>query len=223
MALKTLPVEDRPREKLVRQGASTLTESELLAILLRTGRKGEDVLMLSSRLLQQFNLKRLSRLSTSALQKTLGIGQAKACQIAASFELARRLARFREKPLTIKRSKDVADMLMPEMRALSSEHFKAIFLNNARRVIRVETLFVGSLNESLVHPREIFQRALEENAAGIIVAHNHPSGDPTPSAEDIETTHRIIKAGEVMNIPVLDHIIIADTKYTSLRDAGIIQ
>lgn len=222
MNFKSLPEKDKPREKLIVKGAESLTDSELLAIILGTGNKKEDVLTLSNNILQKSDLKKLSRTSISALEKNLGIGKAKSTQIAACFELGRRLNQSKKDITQIKKAKDVADLLIPEMQALDKEHLKVIFLNTRHSIIKVETVFIGTLNESTIHPREIFQRALEERAAAIILVHNHPSGDPTPSESDIETTHAIIKAGNTLDIQVLDHIILADTKYLSLREKGFI-
>lgn len=222
MDIKSLPLEERPREKLIKQGPKSLTDSELLAILLGTGNKNEDVLTLSTNALKTFNLKQLSRASIPALRKNLKIGEAKACQIAACFELSKRLALTKSKYKEIKKAKDIADMLMPEMRTLNKEQLKAVFLNTRKKILRITTLFIGSLDESVIHPRDIFQAALEENAAAIILVHNHPSGDPTPSQLDIESTKQILDAGEMMSIPLLDHIIIGDNRFISMHEKGLL-
>ncbi len=223
MNIKTLPVEERPREKLIKYGPKTLTNSELLAIILRTGSKNENVLNLSNELFNKYNLKSLSRLKVSELKKQLGIGDAKACQIIASFELGKRLSAFKEgKKPEIKTAKDIADIFIPEMNDLEKEHFKGIYLDSRKRLIKQETIFIGSLNESVIHPREIFKIALDENAAAIILLHNHPSGDPSPSSFDIEITKELVKAGELLGISVLDHIIIGGNNYISFREKGLI-
>ncbi len=223
MNIKTLPFDERPREKLIKQGVKTLTNSELLAIILRTGSKKESVLELSNKFFKEYNLKSLSRLKISTLKKQLGIGDVKACQIMACFELGKRLSAFKEdKQPQIRNAKDVAELFIPEMRALEKEHFKGIYLDSRKRIIKQENIFVGSLNESVVHPREIFKIALDENAAAIILLHNHPSGDPSPSSFDIEITKELIKAGELLGIQVLDHIIIGGRKYFSLKERGLI-
>ena len=223
MKIKSLPLEDRPREKLIKHGPTTLSDSELLAIILGTGTKKEDVLSLSNKLLSKFDIRKLSRVRISNLKKSLGIGDAKACQISACFELGRRLAKFKEyKNAIVREAKDAAKIFIPEMSSLKKEYFKGIYLNSRKRIIRTETLFIGSLNESVIHPREIFQIALEENAAALILIHNHPSGDPTPSTFDIEITKELIKAGEILGIPVLDHIIVGAGKYVSLKEKGFI-
>ena len=223
MKIKSLPLDDRPREKLIKHGPATLSDSELLAIILGTGTKKEDVLSLSNKLLSKFDIKKLSRARISNLKKSLGVGDVKACQISACFELGRRLAKFKEyKNAILREAKDAAKIFIPEMSSLKKEHFKGIYLNSRKRIIRTETLFIGSLNESVIHPREIFQIALEENAAALILLHNHPSGDPTPSNFDIKITKELIKAGEILGIPVLDHIIIGAGKYISLKEKGFI-
>jgi len=223
MKIKTLPLDERPREKLIKHGARILTNSELLAIILRTGNKKENVLELSNNFFKKYNLKSLSKLKISTLKKQLGIGDAKACQIMACFELGRRLSGFKEdKKPVIESAKDVAKLFVSEMSILEKEHFKGIYLDSRKRIIKQETIFVGSLNESVVHPREIFKIALEENAAAIILLHNHPSGDPSPSKFDIEITKELIKAGELLGIQVLDHIIIGGEKYVSLKEKGLV-
>lgn len=223
MNIKTLPTEERPREKLIKHGARTLTNSELLAIILRTGNKKENVLELSNKFFRKYNLKSLSRLKISTLKKQLGIGDVKAGQIIACFELGKRLSAFKEdKRPIIKNAKDVAELFIPEMNTLEKEYFKGIYLDSRKRIIKQETIFIGSLNESVVHPREIFKIALDENAAAIILLHNHPSGDPLPSSFDIEITKELIKAGDLLGIQVLDHIIIGGEKYVSLKEKSII-
>ncbi|MCH7850097.1 MAG: DNA repair protein RadC [Nanoarchaeota archaeon] len=223
MNIKTLPSEERPREKLLKHGARSLTNSELLAIILRTGNKKENVLELSNKFFTKYNLKSLSRLKTSTLKKQLGIGDAKACQIMACFELGKRLSAFKEeiKP-QIKSAKDIANIFIPKMNSLEKEHFIGVYLDSRRRIIKQETIFIGSLNESIVHPREIFKIAIEENAAAIIILHNHPSGDSTPSSFDIKITKELIKAGELLGIQILDHIIIGGGKFVSLKEEEMI-
>ena len=223
MNIKKLPSDERPREKLIKNGPRTLTNSELLAIILRTGNKKESVLNISNKLFNQYNLKSLSRLKISSLKKQLGIGDAKACQMIACFELGKRVSAFKEdKKPVIKNAKDIAKLFLPEMSSLEKEHFKGIYLDSRKKIIKQETIFIGSLNESVVHPREIFKIALNENAAAIILLHNHPSGDSSPSSFDIEITKEIIKAGNIIGIEVLDHIILGEKNYTSLKEKGLI-
>lgn len=223
MNIKTLPSDERPRERLIKYGSKTLANSELLAIIISTGSKKENVLTLSTKLFKKYNLKSLSRLKIGSLKKQLGIGDVKACQIMACFELGRRLASFKDlKKPQITNAKDIAELFIPEMGILEKEHFKGIYLDSKRRIIKQETIFIGSLNESVVHPREIFKIALEESSAAIILLHNHPSGDPNPSSFDIEMTNELIKVGNILGIEVLDHIIIGGKKYISLREKGLI-
>lgn len=210
-----------PREKLINLGGPyNLANYELLAIILNTGTKKENVLELSKRITSKYSLKILCSLSVSQLTKELGIGQAKACKILAISELARRLNAPEEKNQIIKSARDVSDILIPKISHLHSEHLIAVYLNSRKKIISIKTIFVGSLNESLINPREIFKFAIEENASAIILAHNHPSGDPSPSESDLKSTSEIQKAGEVMGIEVLDHIIIGGNNYWSLRESG---
>ena len=223
MKIKSLPLDDRPREKLIKNKPKSLSNSELLAIILGTGNKKESVINVTSKLLSKYNIKSLSRLGIGTLKKELGIGDAKACQIVACFELGRRLAKFKEdKKRPIKNAKDIAKIFIPEMGSLKKEHFKGIYLDSRKRIIKEETIFIGSLNESIIHPREIFQIALNENAAALILIHNHPSGDPKPSVQDIEITKDLVKAGDIIGIPVMDHIIIGSNNYFSFREKDLI-
>jgi DNA repair protein RadC len=223
MNIKQLPLEERPREKLIKNGPQAMTNSELLAIILRTGSKKENVLNISNKLLSNYNIKSLSTLKITKLKKQLGIGDAKACQIMACFELGRRLSAFKEeKKIAIKNAKDLAKLFISDMGSLEKEHFKGVYLDSGKRIIKHETIFIGSLNESVVHPREIFKIALNENAAAVIILHNHPSGNPNPSSFDLEITKELVKAGDFMGIPVLDHIIIGGNKYISLKEKGLI-
>ena len=173
------------------------------------------------KLLEKYNLPALSKSDVIELRKTLGIGDAKACQIVASFELGRRLLTYESKP-PIRTPQDVADMFMPELRYLKKEIFKGVYLDTKNRVIADETVSMGSLNTNIVHPREVFKKAIEKSAASIILVHNHPSGDPTPSSEDIELTKRMLEAGNLLGIAVFDHVIIGDGKYISLKEKELI-
>ena len=219
MRIKDLSKEERPRERLMKYGPGTLSNTELLAIVLRQGSKREGILELVHKLLQKNNLRTLSRTKAENLEKTLGIGKAKACQIVACFELGRRLASFsQEKRMKINSAKDVAKIFLPEMSTLQKEHFKAIYLDSRKNMIKQETIFIGSLNTSVIHSREIFQFAIINGAAAVILVHNHPSGDPNPSDEDIEITKQLTEAGNILQIELLDHVIIGDKKYFSLRE-----
>jgi DNA repair protein RadC len=215
-------VEEFPRERLLRHGPQVLTDYELLAIILNTGTKSENVLELSKRITAKFPLKKLCVQNVRGLTNELGIGEAKACKILSIAELGRRLNLPEEKTLIVRVAKDVADMFVPKISHLQEEHLIAVYLNSRKRVLRHKTLFVGSLNESLINSREIFKIALEEGASAIILVHNHPSGDFTPSEADLKSTQDIFKAGEIMGIPLLDHIIIANNGFWSLKENGIL-
>lgn len=213
--------EERPRERLIKNGASVLSDSELLAIILRTGSKQENVINLSQRILGEYNIKQLSQINITQLMKVHGIKESKAAQISACFEIARRLESFNsvEKP-KISSPEDVYRRLFPRMREQKKEMFIELCLDTKNQILKEEVISMGSLNANVVHPREVFKLALTESAAHIIVAHNHPSGDPTPSREDIEITKKLVETGNIMGITVLDHVIIGDGRHFSLKEAG---
>lgn len=213
--------EDRPRERLVKKGPASLSDSELLAIILRTGSRKENVLNLSQRILNQYNFKQLSMISLTQLMKVHGIKESKAAQISACFEIARRLESHNEeeKP-KINSPADVYRLIYPRLREQKKEMFIELCLDTKNQVIKEETISIGSLNANVVHPREVFKMALAESAAHIIVAHNHPSGDPAPSREDIEITRKLVETGSIMGITVLDHVIIGDGRHFSMKEAG---
>jgi DNA repair protein RadC len=206
---------------MIKEGAEALSNQELLAILLRTGTHQESVLQLASRLLKEIgSIKRLYEISVEELMSIRGIGQAKAVQIKAGVELGRRVAR-KEKELAVIRSPhDAAAYLMERLQLESQEKFYCLYLNTKNQVLFEKAIFIGSLNASIVHPREVYKEALKWSAASIIVAHNHPSGDPTPSREDIQVTKRLKEAGEILGIDCLDHLIIGAGRYISLKEKG---
>ena len=221
LKVKDLPLEERPRERLIKYGLKALSDYELLAIILINGSKKDNVIELAKKILKENNIKALSRKRINHLKKNLGIGEAKACQIAACFELGRRLASFKDEPSpVINSAADISKIFTAEMSSFKKEHFKGIFLDSRKRLIKDETIFIGTLNASITHPREIFQAALEEGAAAVILLHNHPSGNPDPSDDDIEVTKQVVNAGEILGIDVLDHIIIGNKKYFSFREKG---
>ena len=222
LTIKELPPAERPRERLEKLGASALSDSELLAIALRTGVGRTSVTELAKQLLSRFvDLSGIDRASLDELRKIKGIGIAKAAQIIASFELGRRAARpLQDNRLQIKCSKDVKEFLWGEMRKFDKEHFAILLLDTKNRLIRPETVTVGILDSSLVHPREVFKSAIKSNAASVIIVHNHPSGDPAPSRDDMATTKRLCEAGQLVGISVLDHVIIAEKGYFSFKDEG---
>lgn len=222
ISIKDLPKEDRPRERLLNYGANHLSNQELLAILIGSGTKRESVMDLSNRILMHFEgLHLLADATIEELTAIKGIGQAKGVSILAAIELGKRINQYKPSERYVIRSpKDGADFVMEEMRSLNQEHFVVIFLDTKNQIIHHQTIFIGSLNSSIVHPREIFREAVKRSAASIICAHNHPSGDPSPSQEDIHVTRRLVEAGKMIGIEVLDHLIIGDRKYVSLKEKG---
>jgi len=220
--IKDLPVEERPRERMILFGPESMSNAELLAIILRTGSNGVPVQRLSEQVLSKFDgLHGLLNSTLEEITSIKGIGSAKAVQIMAAIELGRRIARHkRGNTYTIKTPADVADYLMDELRHLKQEVFVSLYLNTKNQIIGYERITMGSLNSSIVHPREIFKGALKRSSAAIICVHNHPSGDPSPSREDIEVTKRLVNAGQILGIEVLDHVIIGDNTYYSLKEKG---
>lgn len=221
--LRDMPFEERPRERMMQYGAGSLSNAELLAILFRTGPRDESAIHLAQRVLSGIGgLRQLVDLSLDELMELKGIGPAKAVQLKAGIELGQRLARTRLPEAQIIRSpRDAADLLMEQLRYLQKEHFVCLFLNTKNHIIAQETLSMGSLNSSIVHPREVFRAAIKCSSASVVCAHNHPSGDPTPSPEDIRMTRRLCKAGEIVGIDVLDHIVIGDGEFISLKEQGL--
>jgi DNA repair protein RadC len=176
----------------------------------------------SRALLKEYNLKQLSRASTESLMKVKGIGPGTAVRMAAAFELARAIHTFHEDSrVKIQSPAHVYNMLYPQLSGLTREQLMAVYLNTKNQVLKTETISIGSLNANIVHPREVFKRAIELSAASVIVAHNHPSGDPTPSREDIAVTEKLIEGGKLLGIDVLDHVVIGDGRYVSLKDEGL--
>ncbi|MDM5211468.1 DNA repair protein RadC [Peribacillus sp. RS7] len=222
MLIRDYPKEERPRERFLQDGPQSLSNQELLALLLRTGSREESVLQLSGRLINSFKgLRLLKEASVEELTVMKGIGEAKAIQILASVELGRRINKLNDQDRYVIRSpEDGANYCMEEMRFLSQEHFVCLYLNTKNQVLQKTTVFIGSLNASIVHPREVFKEAFRRSAASIICLHNHPSGDPSPSREDIEVTKRLVECGKIIGIEVLDHIIIGEHKYVSLKEKG---
>jgi DNA repair protein RadC len=222
--LRETPNEERPRERMLKLGADALSNAELLAILLRTGTFSESAVMLGQRLLQEAKgLRQLVDMSLDEMLQIKGIGPAKAMQIKAGIELGKRLAKTgNEKRITVRSPEDAANYMMEEMRYLQKEHLICLFLNTKNQVIGEETASIGSLNASIVHPREIFRAAIKRSSASIICIHNHPSGDPTPSPEDLEVTNRLRESGDLIGIELLDHIIIGDNCFVSLKAKGLL-
>ncbi|MCJ7576159.1 MAG: DNA repair protein RadC [Dehalococcoidia bacterium] len=218
--VRDLPLSERPRERLLKLGSEALSAQEILALILGRGTRGESVMMISQKLLGRFgNLKGVANASVEELTQTKGIGPAKAAQIKAALELSRRLdADVGEKPKPVLKSPDdVVDEVRSQLKGKKKEHFLVLCLDTRNRLINRKLVSIGSLDTSIVHPREVFKEAVSSCAASVIFAHNHPSGDPEPSKEDIELTKRLAKAGEIVGIDVLDHIIVCDRSYLSLK------
>lgn len=222
LMIRDFPQDERPRERFIQNGPASLSNHELMAILLRTGTKDESVLQLSNRLLTNFEGLRLLKDATlEEMTEIKGIGQAKAIQILAAVEIGRRITNLNYTDRYVIRSpEDGANYVMNDMRFLSQEHFVCLYLNTKNQVLHKQTIFIGSLNASIVHPREVFREALKRSAASIICLHNHPSGDPAPSREDIEVTKRLVECGKMIGIDVLDHLIIGENKFVSLKEKG---
>ncbi|MEA3408180.1 MAG: DNA repair protein RadC [Chloroflexota bacterium] len=221
--IKEMPEEERPRERLELYGASALSNAELLAILLRTGSRGESAVGLATRLLTTLQgLDRVANASLRELCELSGIGPAKACQIIAAIALGRRAALASEESRPqIGSPHDAANVFMARMTNKPKEEMHVMLLDTKHKMLRTVTVYVGSLNTAMVRVGEVFRDAVKDNAAAIIVAHNHPSGDPMPSAEDIQITKAIVDAGKLLDIEVLDHLIIGDGRYQSLKEKGL--
>ncbi|HAB54713.1 MAG TPA: hypothetical protein DCE80_21480 [Ignavibacteriales bacterium] len=225
LTIKDLPSEDRPREKLKKLGAGSLTDAELIAIILRTGKKGKSVLTIAHELVQKhINLAGLVSLSLAELKKISGIGEDKARSLLAAFEIGRRMQSQSKWSIDkkITSPKDIAEFFVPILRDELKEKFLVVCLNSTNKVTKFEAISVGSLNSSVVHPREIFKFAIENSSASIILIHNHPSGNLEPSNEDIAITKKLVEAGKILNIQVLDHIIVGGNSFTSLVERRLI-
>jgi len=216
MKIKDLPKVDRPREKLEKYGPEKLSDSELLAILLRTGSKGINVVELARKILGKFSGSGLAKADFKELKNTFGLGAAKACEIVACFELGRRLLQNKKSQIYLT-PKDVWNELK-DIRDNKKEHFIIFFLDARNQEIKREIISVGSLNANLVHPREVFEPAVRHLAAQIILAHNHPAGDPAPSQEDSEITKQLVSAGKLLGIEIKDHVIVSKTNFFSFAD-----
>ena len=222
--IRDLPREERPRERFLDAGANALSNAELLAIILRTGSANESALHLAQRVLSaKGGLQSLNHLTIEELIEIKGIGQNKAMIMLAAAELGKRISQGRAPKLAkISSPEECVSFLLPQMKHLKQEHFIVIFLDTKNQVIGQKTVFIGSLNRAIVHPREVFCEAIKRSSASIICAHNHPSGDPSPSEQDITLTHRLSEAGEVVGISLLDHLIIGAEDFISLKERGYI-
>lgn len=222
--IKEIPAEERPRERFLKHSTDTISSHELIAIILRTGSRRESVIDLSKRVLYQYKtLKDLSNAPISELIKIRGIGPSKAVELKAAFELGKRATKETiQDSIKLQSPESIYLFLKDQLEMKTQEHFIALYLNTKAELLKKEVLFVGSLNASLVHPREIFKHAVLHSAASIIIVHNHPSGDPTPSKNDIEVTKIIHQNSLMMDIELMDHIIIGRNKYFSFKEKAII-
>ena len=220
-----LPLSERPRERLFKLGIEALSAQEVLALILGRGIKGEPVMATAQNLLSKFgNLKNIAAASVTELSEIKGIGPAKAAQIKAAFELSKRLENSPdENPKNkLQSPQDVIKSVRNKLKGKKKEHFLALSLDTRNHLINTQTVSIGSLDSSIVHPREVFKEAISCSAASVIFIHNHPSGDPEPSEDDTKLTKRLIEAGEILGIEVLDHIIVCDTDYLSMKARNLI-
>jgi DNA repair protein RadC len=219
-----LPLSERPRERLSKLGSEALSSQEILALILGRGIKGESVIVTAQKLLTKFgNLKNLASASLEELTQIKGIGPAKASQIKATFELSKRLEdpSTEGQKITVKSPEDAIKASKSQLKGKRKEHFLVLCLDTRNHLIKTNTVSIGSLDCSIVHPREVFKDAISSCAASVIFLHNHPSGDPTPSEDDIKLTKRLVEAGEIIGIEVLDHIIICDRDHLSMKGKNL--
>jgi len=218
--VKEMPMTERPRERLIESGASSLSNEELLAILLRTGRKDLSVLELAKNVLYHLeSLEDLKRITVLELLQINGIKIAKATTVVAAIELGKRLSNLQKiEKISVKSAFDVYHLLYQDLTHLEQEHFICLYLNTKSELIKKETIYIGTINQTLIHPREIFKHAIKLSAAAIIFAHNHPSGDSTPSKADFQATTSLMGSSAIMGIDVIDHIVIGNHEYYSLKD-----
>ncbi|MDI6606100.1 MAG: DNA repair protein RadC [Candidatus Omnitrophota bacterium] len=218
--IKDLPKIERPREKLIQYGPARLSNSELLAVILRSGKKGENVIDLANKILKKFKAENLPSISFGELKNFSGLGPAKACEILACFELGKRL--LQEKPAGLYLKPEDIWTELKDIRNHKKEHFVVFFLDSRNQEIKREVISVGSLNANLVHPREVFEPAVKHLAAQVILAHNHPSGNPEPSEDDLKLNKRLVEAGRILGIEVIDHIIIGKNGRLSFKEKGLL-
>jgi DNA repair protein RadC len=219
-----LPMSERPRERLQKHGAEALSTAELLALIMGRGTRGQPVMLTAQKLLAKFgNLQNIGSASIEELSEIEGIGPAKACQIKAALELSKRMdAPDYKKGRPVKSPEEAVDSIRSMLKGKKKEHFYLLCLDTRNRVTNVDQISIGNLDSSIVHPREVFKTAISCLAASVIFVHNHPSGDLEPSSEDINLTKRLTEAGELVGIPVLDHIIVCDKDFTSLKSRNLI-
>ena len=222
MKLKDLPKVERPRERLIAKGAENLKDAELLAILLRTGREGKNVLEVASQILSEHSKKRLLQLKYEDLIKVKGINAGKATTLLAAFELSKRALDVDDSSLPVISNLKEALSQLTDIRQLQKEHFVALYLNARNQLVHKETISIGTLNASLIHPREVFELAIQHRTVSVVVSHNHPSGTTDPSEDDIEVTKRLVGAGKLLGIDLYDHIIVTKSDSFSFRKEHLI-
>ena len=225
MKIKSMPKEERPIEKAIESGISRLTNSDLLALIIRTGTGGKSAIALSQELILKDpkGIEYLAEATIEELMEITGIGKAKACSVLAAIELGKRLGSItHEETESINNADLVAKVFMESLRYEKREHFFALLLNSKGKIISKEEISIGELSSTVVHPREVFSPAIKKSAAAVIFVHNHPSGDPTPSREDVDTTKRLMEGGEILGIRVLDHIVIGNGVFKSLKKENLI-
>jgi DNA repair protein RadC len=220
MPIKNLYKIEQPRERLVKYGPEKLSDSELLAIILRTGPKGVGVMELSKKILREFKQSKLANSTIEELRKIKGLGEAKACEIVALFELGRRLLKDKQAVLILS-PREVWEQLK-DIREHKKEHFVIFFLDTQNQEIKREIISIGTLNSSLIHPREVFEPAVKHLASHVIIAHNHPSGSLEPSEEDMLVTRRLCDAGRLLGIEAIDHVIVTKTGYFSFKERNLL-
>ena len=222
-AVREMPEQERPRERLANVGAEALRDAELLAVLFRTGTREEGAVALAERVLRHFGtMRRVGQASLDELQQVKGVGRVKAIEIKAALELGRRAATMGlAERVKIASAQDVAAMLMPKFRAYETEHFKCLLLNTKNEVLKTVEISAGSIDQTLAAPMDVFRQAVREGAPAIILTHNHPSGDPEPSRQDLQLTERMKSAGELLGVRVLDHVIFGDGRFVSLKERGL--
>ncbi|MBC1434422.1 DNA repair protein RadC [Listeria rocourtiae] len=222
MFIREMSNTEKPRERLQKKGVSSLSNIELFAIILETGSRKESVVDLANRVVAKYSeIADMREITLQELTEINGIGLAKAAKVLAAIEISKRLGAQKVSTCPVIRGpQDGADLVMQEMSLLSQEHFHCVFLSTRNKLVHRETIFIGSLNSSVVHPREIFKQAMKYSSASVMCFHNHPSGDATPSTQDITVTKRLKKAGDLLGIPLIDHIIIGNNTFISLKQEG---
>ncbi len=222
--IKSIPADDRPQEKLLKYGANNLSNSELIAVILRTGSKDENVVMLAQRILNEDGrgLRNIAEGTLDKFKSFKGISDVKASQLMALAELSKRISTLKLEKIKISSPGDAAMFLMEEMRYYKKEYFKIILLDTKNNIKKISEISVGSLNSSIVHPREVFSEAVANSASSVILVHNHPSGESEPSREDISLTNRLDECGKILGIKILDHIIIGDGVFYSFKEEGLL-